>query len=115
MHPYSIDIDKPISTIVPQPSCCLFFKRRLLPPSSLLLVTVVQRKLVWLQAQKNHAAEDSGGVESPLPLSHSATMSTVQAALPHSGQITDGSGESATSQHNGNTMVPLLLLSHEMS
>ncbi|CAL8472196.1 g11738 [Coccomyxa elongata] len=56
------------------------------------------------RAQKNHAAEDSGGVESPLPLSHSATMSTVQAALPHSGQITGGSGESVTSQHNRNTM-----------
>lgn len=70
---------------------------------------------VWLQAQKNHAAEDCGDVDSPLPLSHSATMSTVQAALPHSGQITEGSGESERSQHNGNTTetaaLQVLLLS----
>ena len=81
-----------------------FLLRRLLSPCDSDLVIVLQRMLVWLQAQNHYAAEDSGDVDSPLPFSHSATMSTLQSALPHSGQSAESSGESGTSQHDGNTM-----------
>ena len=64
--------------------------------------------LAWsVQALKNHVTEGPADVDSPLPLSHSALTSTLEAALPEGSQVTEASQELRAGQ-NGNLTPEML-------